>query len=209
MDRGFNEVVTTESELRALIGHPSEVVVKSRLGALDAHCRAYIARSPFVIVASADRAGEMDVSPKGDAVGFVQVLDDCTLAIPERPGNRRADTFSNLLQNPQVALIFLLPGKEETLRVSGTAIIVRDRWLCDRMAFAGKAPAFAIVVTIREASIHCAKCMIRSKLWQPRHWPDLEGVPSLAQAIVEQAKLARSAAEVQAFIDKDASERLY
>lgn len=209
MDPRFSEIVTSETELRALIGHPSEAVVKSRLAALDDHCRAYIAKSPFVIVASADGAGAMDISPKGDPHGFVRILDDSTLAIPERPGNRRADTFSNLLQNPQVALIFLIPGKQETLRVGGTAIIVRDRWVCDMMSIAGKAPALALVVTIREVSIHCAKCVIRSKLWDPRHWPDLETIPSLARAIVDQARMTRTPEEVQAFIDKDHRERLY
>lgn len=209
MDARFTQIVASEAELRTLIGHPSEVVNRSRLAALDDHCRAYIARSPFVVVASADGAGEMDVSPKGDPAGFVRVLDDRTLAIPERPGNRRADTFSNVLQNPQIALIFLIPGKPETLRVSGTAIIVRDRWLCDDMAVAGKAPAAALVVTIREVSIHCAKCVVRSKLWDPLHWPALDGVPSLAQAIVEQAQLDKTPAEVQAFLDNDARERLY
>jgi PPOX class probable FMN-dependent enzyme len=204
-----SDLVTSETELRALIGHPSEAVVKARLPALDDHCRAYIAKSPLVIVASADGAGEMDVSPKGDPPGFVRVLDDSTLAIPERPGNRRADTFSNLMQNPQVALIFLIPKKQETLRVSGTAIIVKDRWLLDAMAIAGKAPAPALVVTIREVSIHCAKCIIRSKLWDPQHWPDVEGVPSLARAIVDQARLTRTPEEVQAFLDKDQRERLY
>lgn len=209
LDPRFAEIVSSESELRALIGHPKEVVLKGRLGALDDHCRAYIAKSPFVIVASADGEGGIDVSPKGDPPGFVRVLDDSTLAIPERPGNRRADTFSNLLENPHVALIFLIPGKQETLRVSGTAIIVRDRWLRDQMAIAGKTPELALVVAIDEVSIHCAKCVIRSKLWDPRHWPDLEGVPSLAEAIVDQAKLAKTPGAVQAIIDDDIRERLY
>lgn len=209
MDARFSEVVASEADLRALMGHPSEAVTKSRLPALDHHCRAYIQRSPFVIVASADGAGELDVSPKGDPAGFVQVLDDSTLAIPERPGNRRADTFSNVLQNRQIALLFLIPGKSETLRVGGTAMIVRDRWLCDSMAVAGKTPAFALVVTIREVSIHCAKCVVRSKLWDPQHWPDLRGMRPFAQAIVEQAQLDKSPAEVQAFLDKDERERLY
>jgi PPOX class probable FMN-dependent enzyme len=208
-DARFAEIVRSESELRALIGHPKEVVVKGRLGALDGHCRAYIAKSPFVVVASTDREGGIDVSPKGDPPGFVQVLDDSTLAIPERPGNRRADTFSNLLQNPHVALIFLIPGKQETLRVGGTAMIVRDRWLRDQMAIAGKSPEFALVVAIQEVSIHCAKCVIRSKLWDTRHWPDLEGVPSLARAIVDQAKLDRTPEQVQAVIDNEVRERLY
>lgn len=208
-DARFADVLTTEAELRALLGYPNEAVTRSRLAALDVHCRSYIARSPFVIVASADRAGAMDVSPKGDPAGFVRVLDDSTIVIPERPGNRRADTFANVLQNPRVALIFLIPGKPETLRLSGTAIIARDRWLCEQMAVAGKAPALALVVSIEEASIHCAKCVVRSKLWQPAHWPDLHGVPSLAQAIVEQARLDKSVAEVQAYLDSDARERLY
>jgi PPOX class probable FMN-dependent enzyme len=203
------ELVTSAAELRALMGYPSDAVVRSRLPALDGHCRDYVARSPFVIVASADGAGELDVSPKGDPPGFVRILDDSTLAIPERPGNRRADTFSNVLENPNVALIFLVPGRPETLRVSGTALIARDRWLCDEMAIAGKAPAFALVVRIREVSLHCAKCVIRSRLWDPRHWPGLEGMPTFAQAIVAQARLDKTPAEVQAFLDKDQRERLY
>jgi PPOX class probable FMN-dependent enzyme len=205
----FAELVTSAAELRALMGYPSDAVVRSRLPALDGHCRDYVARSPFVIVASADGAGELDVSPKGDPPGFVRILDDSTLAIPERPGNRRADTFSNVLENPNVALIFLVPGRPETLRVSGTALIARDRWLCDGMAIDGRAPAFALVVTIREVSLHCAKCVIRSRLWDPRHWPDLDGMPTFAQAIVAQAKLDKTPAEVQAFLDNDQRERLY
>lgn len=209
MDPRFAAIVASEADLRATIGHPTEVVVKGRLGALDHHCRAFIKACPFVIVASADEAGHMDLSPKGDPAGFVRVLDDSTLAIPERPGNRRADTFSNVLRNPEVALLFLIPGKSETLRVGGTAMIVRDRWLCEEMAVSGKVPAFALVVSVREASIHCAKCVVRSKLWDARHWPDLAGVPTLAQAIVEQARLAKTVEEVQAVIDKDRRERLY
>jgi len=196
----FAELVTSAAELRALMGHPSDAVIRSRLPVLDGHCREYVARSPFVIVASA---------AKGDPPGFVRILDDSTLAIPERPGNRRADTFSNVLEHPNVALIFLVPGRPETLRVSGTAVIARDRWLCDEMAIGGKAPAFALVVTIRELSLHCAKCIIRSRLWDPRHWPDLEGMPTFAQAIVAQAKLDKTPAEVQAFLDNDQRERLY
>ncbi len=209
MDTRFSEIITTESEFRAVMGHPSQVVLKKHITALDHHCRAFIAKCPFVLLASADGEGRMDVSPKGDPPGFVQVLDDSTLAIPERPGNRRADTFSNLLQNRQVGLLFLIPGKQETLRINGTAIIVRDQWLRDAMAIFGKTPEFAVVITIQEVFFHCAKCVIRSRLWDPRHWPDLAGVPSLAQAIVDEAKLKETLEHVQAFIDKDVRERLY
>lgn len=209
VDSRFSEIVASETELRALIGHPSDAVTRGRLGALDRICRAYIAKCPFVIVSSADREGCMDLSPKGDPCGFVHVLDDSTIAIPERPGNRRADTFCNVLQNPQVALLFLIPGKAETLRVSGTAIVVRDRWLCERMTVAGKVPQLALVVKVAEASIHCAKCVVRSRLWDSSQWPDIAGLPTLAQAVVEHAKVDRTVEQVQAFVDKDGRERLY
>jgi PPOX class probable FMN-dependent enzyme len=151
----------------------------------------------------------MDISPKGDPPGFVRVLDDQTLAIPDRPGNRRVDTFRNLLQNPNVALLFLIPGKQETLRVSGTARIVRDLWVREPMAVAGKLPDLALIVNVREVFFHCAKCVIRSRLWDKGAWPDLADLPSLARALVDQAKLEQSPEEVQALLEKDARERLY
>jgi PPOX class probable FMN-dependent enzyme len=205
----FSEAVTTESQLRAIIGHPSHRVVRKHITALDVHCRAFIAKCPFVLIASADGAGNMDVSPKGDPPGFVQVLDDSTLAIPERPGNRKADTFSNLLQNRHVGLLFLIPGKQEMLRVSGTALIVRDQWLRDGMAIAGKTPEFAIAITVKEVFFHCAKCVIRSQLWSTTQWPDLTALPSLAKAMVDAGKLEETPEQMQALIDKDARERLY
>jgi PPOX class probable FMN-dependent enzyme len=209
IDGRFAEIVTTESQFRAVIGHPSHRVLRKHIAALDDHCCAFIVRCPFLLLASADAAGNMDVSPKGDPPGFVRVIDDKTLAIPERPGNRHADTFSNLLQNRRVGLLFLIPGKQETLRISGTAIIVRDQRLRDQMAIAGKSPEFAIVVTVQEAFFHCAKCVIRSGLWDPSHWPDVAGLPSLARAMVDAGKLEESPEEMQALIDADMRERLY
>jgi PPOX class probable FMN-dependent enzyme len=209
MDGMFSEIVTTESQLRAIIGHPSHRVLRKHITALDRHCRVFIAKCPFVLIASADSDGNMDVSPKGDPAGFVHVLDDSTLAIPERPGNRNADTFSNLLQNRHVGLLFLIPGKQETLRVNGTAVIVRDQWLRDGMAIGGKKPEFAIAVKITEAFFHCAKCVIRAQLWSPTYWPDVASLPSLAQAMVDAGKLEDTPEEMQALIDKDNCERLY
>jgi PPOX class probable FMN-dependent enzyme len=139
----------------------------------------------------------------------VQILDDDTLAIPDRPGNRRADTFCNLLANPNVGLLFLLPGKQETLRISGTAFIVRDQWVREQMAMAGKLPEFAVIVKVKEAFFHCAKCVIRSRLWESRSWPDLNGLPSLAQAMVDQGKLEESLEEMEALIEQSNRERLY
>jgi uncharacterized protein len=205
----FIDVITSVAALEAVLGRPNERVSRKVIDVLDVHCRRFIARCPFLLVASADAAGAIDVSPKGDPAGFVQVLDDKTLAIPERPGNRRADTFRNVLQNPRVGLIFLIPGKRETLRISGLAQIVRDAALRETMAVGGKLPDLALVVSVEEAFFHCAKSMIRSHLWEPEAWPSLDGLPSLAEAGVAHAKLSNSIAEIQGFIDIDERTRLY
>lgn len=205
----FREVVATEAELRAIIGPPVERSVKKEIARLDGHCRALIAKSSFVLIASGDSSGRMDVSPKGDVPGFVQVLDEETLAIPDRPGNRRADTFTNVLQSPGIGLIFLIPGKLETLRVNGRARIVRDLALRERMAVNGKVPELALVVSVEQAFIHCGKCMLRSKLWQHDAWPDVEGLPSQAQCLVDHGKLREPVAEVQASIEKSRATQLY
>ncbi|HET9024650.1 MAG TPA: pyridoxamine 5'-phosphate oxidase family protein [Burkholderiaceae bacterium] len=209
MDDRFSEIVSSEAQFRAVIGHPIDLVVRKHIHALDRFCRVFIERSPFLLLASADGEGRMDVSPKGDPAGFVQVLDEHTLVIPDRPGNRRADTFCNLLANPNVALIFLVPGKQETLRVSGRACIVRDAWIRERMAVQGKVPEFAIVVKVEEAFFHCAKCVVRSKLWDPLAWPGTAGLPTLAEASLAHAKLDCSVHEVQAVIDEGLRNRLY
>jgi len=209
MQNKFSEVITTEAQFREVLGHPSHYVIDKVVSTLDEHCRAFIAKSPFVLLASADARGDVDISPKGDPPGFVQVLDDHTLAIPDRPGNRRADPFRNILQNPKVGLFFLIPGKQETLRVSGTTMIVRDLWLRERLMMQGKIPNFALVVAIEEAFFHCAKCIIRSHLWEADHWPSLDGLPSLARAMVAHGKLAESVEALQGLIDKNAREELY
>ena len=202
--------VNTEEELRAVLGHPGQRVLDKVIPALDAHCRAFIAKSPFLLVASADAQGRLDVSPKGDPAGFVHVLDDQTLAIPDRPGNRRADTLVNILQHPAIGLIFLVPGKEETLRVNGRARIVRDEWLRTRLAVGGKVPELAIVVTVAEAYMHCAKCMIRSHLWDPASWGTAAAeLPSLAAIMVDHCRLSDDVAAVQAQIDESYRDRLY
>ena len=209
MPHTFSEIVTNETDLRAILGTPTALSANKAVPALDEHCRAFIASSPFLLIASADAQGNMDVSPKGDPAGFVQVLDDKTLAIPDRPGNRRADTFRNILQNPHIGLLFLLPGKQETLRVNGKAMIVRDLWLRERMTLKGKTPDFAIIVNIDEAFLHCAKCVIRSGLWEQGQWPAAEGVASLARIMIDHGKLADSEEKVQAAIDESYRDRLY
>jgi hypothetical protein len=205
----FSELVTSEEELRAVLGFPAPRAVNKEISQLDRHCRAIISRSPFVLIASCDAEGRMDVSPKGDPPGFVKVLDDSALAIPDRPGNRRADTFANVLRNPRVGLLFLIPGKLETLRVNGRASIVRDSALREQMGVAGKIPELALVVTVEQAFIHCAKCMIRSHLWEREHWPDLAGLPSQARCLLDHAKLSESLEEVEASVQRTRRTMLY
>src|SRR5688572_29776810 len=136
----FAEVIDSEEELRAIIGWPMQRTIDKSNPSLDEYCSEFIARSPFLLIASCDADGHMDISPKGDPAGFVRVLDDHTLLIPDRPGNRRADTFTNVLQNPNVALYFLVPGHRETLRVTGRARIVRDAGLRAEAALNSKTP---------------------------------------------------------------------
>lgn len=206
----FARVISSEQELRNVMGEPiSQSVVDKSLSALDRHCRLFISRSPFVLISSSDASGRSDISPRGDPSGFVRVLDDNTLAIPERPGNRRLDTLRNVLQNPNVGLIFLIPGKRETLRVSGTARIVQDDDLATTLSFAGKSPDLSIVVDVEEAFFHCAKCVVRSKLWSPESWPQIDDLPSLAQTMIDAAGIQAPEQVVQGIIDKDERDRLY
>jgi PPOX class probable FMN-dependent enzyme len=185
----FRATVTTEAELRTLIGgEPSALALAKEQRTLDGHCRSFIARSPFVLVATAGATGRCDVSPKGDAPGFVLVLDERRLLIPDRPGNKRLDGMRNLLDNPHVGLIFLIPGVEETLRVNGRGVIVRDPDLLARCEVRGKVPALGIGVEVEEAFIHCAKAFKRSGLWEPARWPALDGLASPAQMLFDHTR---------------------
>ncbi|MDH3208371.1 MAG: pyridoxamine 5'-phosphate oxidase family protein [Gemmatimonadota bacterium] len=206
----FKDVVQSEAQLRALMGDPvGPPVVEKTLTSLDRHCHTFIGRSPFVLIASSDNEGRMDISPKGDAPGFVKILDDKTLAIPDRPGNQRFDTFLNLFRSPRIGLIFLIPGKRETLRIGGNAQVVRDRELLESLAAKGKVPALAIVVHVDEAFFHCSKCMIRSHLWQPEQWPPLDGLPTLAETMKDAASFPGPVEALQGVISEDEETRLY
>ncbi len=204
----FSEVLGSEAEIEGFLGRPNARVLAKVTDRLDDLCRDFIARSPFVVISSSDAAGRVDCSPKGDPPGFVQVLDERTLAIPERPGNRRADTFRNVLQNPRVGLIFIVPGKGETLRVAGTARIVRDRWVRETMTHKGSVPELALVVTVEEVFAHCTKCMVRSALWQPASW-NPEGLLTIGSAMVAHGKLDMTVAEMEAIANERVRTSLY
>jgi len=205
----FKSNIETRDQLRAILKEPSELVTRKTLKCLDKHCGILIGRSPFVLLATADANGNADISPKGDPLGFVKVIDKHTLAIPDRPGNHRADSMENILQNPNVGLIFLIPGKTETLRVIGTASIVRDEDLRESMSANGRSPELVIVVDVTEAFFHCSKCMVRSKLRKSEHWPDLKGLPRLAETMVDVGKLELSEGEMHKIVLNDQRERLY
>lgn len=163
----------------------------------------------FGLIASASAQGQMDISPKGDAPGFVRVLDDKTLAVPDRPGNRRADTFTNILENPRVGLIFFVPGKSETLRISGSARIVRDADLRESMAARGKTPDFALVLEVEEASFTARNALFVRTCGHQRPWPAFDGLPSLAQTMVDAAALPIPVEALQEIIKQDEAERFY
>jgi PPOX class probable FMN-dependent enzyme len=205
----FEQVISSEEELRAILGHPSQRAAEKSIDHIDAHCAALIAHSPFLVIASADADGNMDISPKGDPEGFVKVLDSKTLVIPDRLGNRRGDTFSNILQNPKVGLYFLAPGYRETLRVSGAAQIVRDTELLESMSVQCKAPTLALVISVETAFFHCAKCVIRSGIWEHEKWGDIDGIPSLAQILIDHANISDSAEEVQKSLDDAYANNVY
>lgn len=184
----FANTITTLEQLREYIPMPREAAIRKQIARLDEHCRAFIARSPFLFLATSNAAGDCDVSPKGDAPGFVQVLDDETLVIPDRPGNQRADSLRNILENPHAGLLFVIPGVEWTLRVNGRATIVRDDDVRERMAVNGKPPAIAIALVVEEAYLHCPKCFIRAKLWDTGEWMAPEEQPSFAAILRDQTK---------------------
>src|ERR1700751_2943609 len=165
LDQRFGEVIRTESELRNIVGPANRWFTSKILSRLDRRWQEFIAASPFVVLGSTNPFGLIDLSPKGDHAGFVRCLDDATLAIPDRRGNRRVDTFHNVLQNPGVGLIFLIPGQRETLRVTGRAIIVRDQNIRSAMADHGRVPDLAMIVGVEKAVFHCGKCITRSSLW--------------------------------------------
>lgn len=201
--------VTSETELRELVGEPVERAITKERRFLHAHDRTWLAASPFCLIATAGADGTCDVSPKGDPPGFVKVLDDTTLAIPDRPGNRRVDGFRNILANPQVGLIFLVPGQERTLRINGSAQLVREAPFFDEMVVQGHRPRLALVVHVEQVFFHCAKSFKRARLWHPEQWPDPEALPSAARVVKDVQPVRESLAELEAHYGPQYEQLLY
>jgi hypothetical protein len=175
--------IRDERALRKAIGSPTELVRGKIAGRLNELTRQFVERSPFVCVATAQPDGGLDVSPRGDLPGFVRILDQRTLLLPERPGNRLADTLTNLLEDPRIALLFLIPGVGDTFRVNGRATIVDDAELLAPSAVEGKVPRLGILIAVEEAYTQCSKALIRSDLWNPEHHVDRSVLPSSGEIL--------------------------
>ena len=200
--------VATSSELECLFGEPSVLAKQKNLDHIDEHARAFIGRSPFIVIATSDADGWPDSSPRGDPPGFVIVEGSRTLLIPDRPGNNRVDSFHNLIANPKVGILFLVPGHPHSLRVNGTARLLTDEQICQRLAMQGKPARAVLEVVASEVFFHCGKSLIRSRLWEPAAWPDRTGLANLGAALADQIKsVDRVTAE--AMVAESIAKRLY
>ena len=209
MEWKFENIISSEEELREIMGHPSEIVTQKTINYIDDYCRNFIEKSPFITIATSDLNGNFDVSPKGDPAGFVKILNDKMLAIPDRPGNRKADTLRNIIQNPNIGLIFLIPGIRETLRVNGPAKVITDIKILELLSFKGKVPSFAIIVEVKEAFMHCAKCIIRSNLWSKTDDDGKNTFPTLAEVLIDHSKIDINQEELDEMIKDDEKTNLY
>jgi uncharacterized protein len=203
--------IRSEDELRALHAPTSDLVKKKCVDRLDKHCRDFIALSPFLVLGTSDAEGHADVSPRGDPPGFVKVLDDKTLLIPDRPGNNLLDSLSNIVAHPEVGLLFLIPGFDETLRVNGSAELVRDPALLAPLAVEGKAVKVAIRVRVREVYLHCARSFRRARLWDPAARVPRRTLPSLAKMVMDMAAMNPDAATARAIDERveESMKKLY
>ena len=204
------EEITDLKRLRELIpgwpGSNTELKVTDRINDV---ARSYIANAPFIVVSTKASDGLIDVSPKGDPAGFVEVYDDKTLIIPDRLGNGRVDGFLNILTDPNIGLLFIVPGHGDTLRVSGKARIVRDGAISERLSVNGKQPLLALVVHVEEVFMHCSKAFIRSRLWQTDRWPERKSAPTLAEWVVGTVDKDQTLEQVQSIHTNDEETRLY
>lgn len=207
---GFEHVIGSVEELRGIHGEPIEIARQKIIDRLDGHCRAFIARSPFCLVATYDREGRCDVSPRGGPAGFVEVLDEKHLVFADAKGNRLADTLSNVVETGRAGLLFLIPGLDETLRVNGRACVTRDPEILARHEIQeGRPPRLAIGIEVDEAFLHCAKAFIRSELWEPESWKGPDGLARPAQIWKDHAAIKDSLQEIQEFLEEDYATNLY
>jgi PPOX class probable FMN-dependent enzyme len=187
------KVIDSHDALRALMGDVAERTKSKVIDRIDEHARTLIEHSPFLLLATSGPDGTCDVSPRGDPAGSVLVLDDKTLVVADRPGNKLADSFTNMIDNPHAGLLFLVPGMNETLRINGRVTLASDGPFFDELIVKGKRPQLAIVVHVEELYLHCAKAFLRSSLWKPETWPERSSLPSAGRMFRDQLKLDMTA----------------
>jgi PPOX class probable FMN-dependent enzyme len=206
-------MIESEGKLREKFGEIHPLAITKSRPALDRYSRQFIAMSPFLVISTADADGKADLSPRGDPPGFVRVVDAHTILIPDRPGNNRLDTMSNITANPNVGCLFFIPGFEDTLRLNGKARLTDDAELLSHCAVNGKVPKVGILIAVEEVFLHCAKALKRSKLWGPDYRQDRTQMPSIARIIMEQTCEAgvdeAEAAEADRDVEGDYKTGLY
>lgn len=208
MDVAQETRIDSAEELRELLGEPMPRAVTKERVVLHPRDRDWLAASPFCVISTSAADGTCDASPKGDPPGFTLVLDDTTIAIPERPGNRRADGYLNILGNPHIGLLYLIPGRTETLRINGRARLVRDAPYFDRMVVKGHRPILAVEVEIEQIFFHCAKAFLRSEIWKPETWnPGV--LPSHPKLVKEVQSTPESLEELEAYYGEQYLKQLY
>ncbi len=206
----FAEPILSCDELFAIVGSPSALAIKKELKALDEHMRRFIAHTPFLVLSTHAADGRCDASPRGDAPGFVHVVDERTLLIPDRPGNRRVDSLRNIVETGRIGLLFLVPGMGETLRVNGRAVIIRDEAWLTPLSVNGKRPLLAVAVEVEECYLQCAKALIRSHLWESHDRPALDSLPCAAEMLCDQVQLPDfDLAKMQALLEGAYQNNLY
>lgn len=183
-------VITSEDDLRAIIGNPRQLILDKVTPYVTPLVQEFVEKSPYFLLASSAADGSCDCTPRGDPPGSLFFPDDRTLIFADRKGNRRIDSMQNILENPHVGLLFLIPGTDENVRINGRATITADPELCERLAINEKPAEVAVVVAIDEVFSHCARAILRSKLWEPESWPDPDTIPTLAAMMAEQANTA-------------------
>ncbi|MEU7837619.1 MULTISPECIES: pyridoxamine 5'-phosphate oxidase family protein [unclassified Nonomuraea] len=200
--------IESEAELRELLGEVMPRAATKDRPKLHERDRQWLASSPFCLIATSDADGTCDVSPKGDPAGFTYVIDDTTIAIPDRPGNRRADGFRNVLKNPHVGLIYLIPGRNETLRINGRARLISEAPFFDDMIVKGHRPHLALVVEIEQIFFHCAKAFLRSALWKPDSW-ESDALPSHATLVKDVQKVEETLEQLESYYGETYTKKLY
>lgn len=202
-------VIASHDQLRELLGEASDNAKQKKITRIEQHVRTIIEHSPLVLLATSAPDGTCDVSPRGDPAGSVLILDEHTLLLAERPGNRLADSLSNLIDNPHAGLLFLVPGMNESLRVNGRVTIVSDAPFFERLVVRGKRPLLALVLHVEDLYLHCAKAFLRSSLWDPSTWPARSEIPTMGRMLKDQLALAVSADELDAYLNESSATKQY